>query len=157
MQRQARSGLPRWPHGHRRVAYFLPHVAVTLRAAKPKDYAECPLTLAEHIKRGRRRAGLTQTQAAPRLDVCPFTVLNWEKGKTEPPIAAMPAIIAFLGDDPGPFAATLAERMRHYRRLGGLSIKEAAMRAGVHEDTWGLGSGRAWCRGRGTGHSSMPP
>ena len=62
--------------------------------------------------------------------------MNWEKGKTDPPIACMPAIIAFLGYDPGPVPETLAERMRHYRRVSGLSIKEASKRLGVDPGTW---------------------
>ena len=64
------------------------------------------------------------------------TIGNWEKNKTKPPIALMPAIIRFLGYDPHPEPSTLPERMRAYRVRGGLSIKEAASRAGVHEDTW---------------------
>jgi hypothetical protein len=44
-------------------------------------------------------------------------MLNWESGKTDPPVTSMPAIIAFLGYDRGPAAATLAERMRHYLRV----------------------------------------
>jgi hypothetical protein len=31
------------------------------------------------------------------LGVSPFTVLNWEKNKTVPPVQAMPAILGFLG------------------------------------------------------------
>jgi transcriptional regulator with XRE-family HTH domain len=49
----------------------------------------------------------------------------------------MPAIIAFLGYDPIPASTALAERIREYRRRHGLSINEAAHRAGVHEDSWG--------------------
>jgi hypothetical protein len=48
-----------------------------------------------------------------------------------------PAILAFLGYDPMFAVATLAHRMRSYRQRLGLSIKEAALRAGVDESSWG--------------------
>jgi DNA-binding XRE family transcriptional regulator len=102
-----------------------------------KDYAERPLELGEHIKRKRRLAGLTQSQAGLLLNVGAYTVMNWEKAKTDPPITCLPAIVAFLGYDPSPKPESLMERMRHYRRVHGLSIKVAARRLGVHEDSWG--------------------
>jgi hypothetical protein len=49
----------------------------------------------------------------------------------------MPAIIRFLGYDPTPEPRTLADRMRSYRKRLGLSITEAALRAGVDESSWG--------------------
>ena len=48
----------------------------------------------------------------------------------------MPAVIRFLGYDPIPVPTTLGERMRVYRLRNGLSIKEAARRVGLHEDSW---------------------
>lgn len=71
------------------------------------------------------------------MAVSEATVLNWEKGKTEPPIAFWPAIIAFLGYDPMPVPTTLTQRMQAFRRQHGLSIKAAALRLGVHQDSWG--------------------
>ena len=71
------------------------------------------------------------------MAVSDATVLNWEKGTTEPPIVFWPAIIAFLGYDPHPAPMTLSERMSAFRRRKGLSIKEAALRARVNESSWG--------------------
>jgi len=85
---------------------------------------------------------LTQKQAAERLGVNPWTVLNWEKHHTEPPIESMPAILQFLGYDPFPESKTLPERMLARRRAMGWSIKEAARQLGVDAGTWG-----AWERG----------
>lgn len=79
----------------------MPYVPVRLKAPKPKDLSE-PQTLGEHIKRRQLQQKLTQTQAGKLLVVDTYTVLNWEKGKTEPPIAAMPAVLRFLGYDPFP-------------------------------------------------------
>jgi transcriptional regulator with XRE-family HTH domain len=53
--------------------------------------------LGEHIKRCRLLRKLTQKQAAKLLGVSPFTVLNWEKNKTIPPVQTIPAILRFLG------------------------------------------------------------
>jgi hypothetical protein len=58
------------------------------------------------------------------MAVSAATVLNWEKGATEPPSAFWPAIIAFLGYDPHPMPVTLSERMTAFRRRKGLSIKK---------------------------------
>src|SRR5207245_7968452 len=71
------------------------------------------------------------------IGVTADTVHNWETGKSEPPIALMPAIFAFLGYDPLPEPVTLGERMRAYRTRHGLSTKAAAERLGVDEGTWG--------------------
>ena len=43
-----------------------------------------------------------QKEVADQLGVVPWTILNWEKGRTEPPIAAVPVIKEFLGYDPNP-------------------------------------------------------
>lgn len=96
-----------------------------------------PITVGDHIRKVRSERKLTQTQAAEVMAVSEATVLNWEKGETDPPIAYWPAIIAFLGYDPNPAGTGLAERMRAYRRHCGLSIKEAAARARVDEGSWG--------------------
>jgi len=77
------------------------------------------------------------------LHVNLWTVLNWEKGHTEPPIKSMPAIFRFLGYDPFPEPKTLPERLLAKRREMGWSIKEAAMELGVDEGTWG-----DWERGK---------
>jgi len=85
---------------------------------------------------------VTQKQAAERLGVNPWTVLNWEKDHTEPPIESMPAIIRFLGYDPSPEPKSLAGRLLAKRRAMGWSIREAARQLGVDEGTWG-----GWERG----------
>jgi transcriptional regulator with XRE-family HTH domain len=79
---------------------------------------------------------LTQKQAAERLGVNPWTVLNWEKDHTEPPIESMPAIIRFLDYDPFPEPKNIDERLLAKRRAMGWSIREAARQLGVDEGTW---------------------
>ncbi len=70
-------------------------------------------------------------------------MLNWEKGRTEPPVPAMPAIIRFLGYCPFPPPETLSQRLLAKRREMGWSIKEAAKFAHVDPATWA-----SWEHGR---------
>lgn len=87
--------------------------------------------------------GLMQKEVAKRLGVVPWTILNWEKGHTEPPIVSMPNIVRFLGYDPSPQPETLPQRLLAKRREMGWSIKEAAEAIGVDPSTWGN-----WERGK---------
>jgi DNA-binding XRE family transcriptional regulator len=45
---------------------------------------------------------LFQREVAQQLGVTPWTIMNWEKGRTEPPIVAISTIVRFLGYDPFP-------------------------------------------------------
>lgn len=110
---------------------------ITLKALKPKETDFAPQTLGERVRKRRLELRLTQKQAAKRLGVSPWTVLNWEKNHTEPPIESMGAIIRFLGYDPFPVAKSVAERLLAKRRAMGWSVKEAAGQLGVDEGTWG--------------------
>ncbi|MEK7538480.1 MAG: recombinase family protein [Patescibacteria group bacterium] len=133
---------------HRRVA-FLPYVRVCLKALKPKETEIMPQTLGEHIHKRRKEMKLNQREAGKLLGVSSATVLNWEKTKTEPPIASMPAIFRFLGYDPFPKPESLPERLLAKRRAMGWSLKEAARHLGVDEGTWRVWeSGETVPRGR---------
>jgi DNA-binding XRE family transcriptional regulator len=79
---------------------FLPFVPIRLKARKPESFPEIPQTFGDHIKLSRLQRKLTQKQVAKLLGVSPFTVLNWEKNKTTPPVQGMPAILRFLGYNP---------------------------------------------------------
>jgi len=110
---------------------------ITLKALKPKETDFEPQTLGEHVRKRRLELRLTQKQAAEQLSVNPWTVLNWEKDHTEPPIESMPAIIRFLDYDPFLEPKNIPERLLAKRRAMGWSIKGAARQLGVHEGTWG--------------------
>jgi transcriptional regulator with XRE-family HTH domain len=116
---------------------FLPCARLVLKALKPKELDLEPQTLGEHIKRRRLELGLSQPQAAAALGVDPITVLNWEKGKSEPVIRSLPAIFRFLSYSPLPPANSVGERLLHLRRQRGWSIREAACHLGVDPTTWG--------------------
>lgn len=116
---------------------------------KPKETDFEPRTLGEHLRKRRLELRLTQKQVAERIGVNPWTILNWEKGNTEPPIASMPALLKFLGYAPFPEPKTLSDRMLAKRRAMGWSIKNAARQLGVDEGTWGAWeSGTTVPRGR---------
>ncbi|MBT2324617.1 helix-turn-helix transcriptional regulator, partial [Variovorax paradoxus] len=100
-------------------------------------HAHVPVGERDHIQLRRSERKLPQRDVANRIGVSSMTIGNWEKNSTDPPVEFMPAIMAFLGYDPMPAPTTLAERMRAYRHRFGLSIKAAALRAAVHEDSWG--------------------
>ncbi len=102
---------------------------------KPYDFK--PKTLGEHVRKKRLILGLTQKEVASELGVVPWTILNWEKGRTAPPIASIPAIVQFLGYNPVPQPETLPQRLLAKRRAMGWSIKEAAKAVGVDPCTWG--------------------
>ncbi len=136
VQRQRPLRSPQWPHGHGRVA-FLPWVPVRLKCLRPKEAAIELRTLGDHIRARRLHLRLTQCTAAERLGVSAWTVLNWERAKTEVPVQAVPAVIRFLGYDPYPAPTTLTERMQAKRRHMGWSIQDAAQALGVDAGTWG--------------------
>jgi len=115
----------------------LPGVHVTLTALKSREEDDAATTLGEHLRHIRLRRKLSQKEAALILGVDADSVLNWEKGRTTPPVTLMPAILRFLGYDPFPEPVTVSERMLAKRRAMGWTIKEAAERLGVDESTWG--------------------
>lgn len=118
-----------------RVA-FLPYLPVTRKALKPKETDFVPETLGEHIKKRRLLLHLTQTEASPALKIDAITLLNWERGKTTPPMGSLPIIFQFLGYYPYPEPTTFPERLLFKRRVMGWSIKKAAQCLGVDERTW---------------------
>ena len=114
----------------------MPYVAVTLKSLRTKDFDFEPTSIGEHIKKHRLKLGLDQQEVAKLLAVSVTTIINWEKGYTEPAIHAIPAIIRLLGYDPFPCPQTLHERMLTKRKQMGWSIRQAARAVGVDPATW---------------------
>lgn len=108
----------------------------------PKPYDFEPISVGDHIRKRGLQLELFQREVAQRLGVDPWTVLNWEKGRTEPPVEAMPAIFRFLGYDPFPPPKSLPQRLLAKRREMGWTIKEAARHLDVDP-----GTGANWERG----------
>lgn len=116
---------------------------MTLKCLKPKESDFEPKTVGEHLRKKRLELGLSQHQAADRLSVNAWTVLNWEKNHTRPPIESMPGILQFLGYDPFPEPQSIPEQLLAKRRQMGWSVREAARLLGVDPGTWG-----DWERGK---------
>jgi DNA-binding transcriptional regulator YiaG len=77
------------------------------------------------------------------------TVCNWEKGRTNPDVIYLPAIVRLLGYDPLPQPETFAKRVTWARTLLGLTAKACARRLGVDEATlWAWETGRREPEGR---------
>jgi transcriptional regulator with XRE-family HTH domain len=79
--------------------------------------------------------GITQKEAARLMGADQWTVINWEKGRTEPAARYVPRIVRFLGHDPFPRGTTLAQRLRAARRARGLSHRALARELGIDPTT----------------------
>lgn len=81
---------------------FLQFTRVSLNSLILQPYDFEPKTLGDHVRRRRLKMRLMQKEVADRLGVNSWTILNWEKGHTEPSTVSIPAIVQFLGYDPFP-------------------------------------------------------
>jgi len=79
--------------------------------------------------------GLWQKHVAREVGCSKASLLNWEKGRAEPELRFLPAILRFLGYDPRPEPATLGGRIRAAREAAGLSERELARRLGLDPGT----------------------
>jgi len=91
--------------------------------------------LGDHIRARRSALGLLQQDVANRLRAKQDTLRNWEKGRTEPEVKFLPAIILFLGYNPLAEAKTSGAQVRRARLALGLSQLVLAHRAGVDAAT----------------------
>jgi DNA-binding XRE family transcriptional regulator len=84
---------------------FLPFARVFLNSLIPKPYDFVPISVGNDIRKRRLELGLLQKEAALRIGVSPWTVLNWEKGHTKPlyrpcrPFFSSLALTLFLSSD----------------------------------------------------------
>ena len=79
-----------------------------------------------------------QRQAAERLCVSVENVRNWEWNKTKPEVRFLPALLDFVGYDPGESPTSLSRALRKARRSAGLSQRELAKRAGFDQSSIAL-------------------
>ncbi len=80
---------------------------------------------------------MKQSDVAKLFDVTEFTVLNWELGHRRPCSSIWALVVAFVGHDPESEQrpATLAERIKAYRRQRGWSQKRLAKEWGFSADS----------------------
>ena len=84
----------------------------------------------------RFREGLLMKTAARTLGVSPYTVSNWEHGRTRPRVDHYGRVVAFLSYDSHDEGDGLAGQMLAFRRRRGLSQRAAAKALGVDPVTW---------------------
>jgi len=120
----------------RRLA-FLPWVSARLKASKPKDWTDKPVTLGDHLKKARKERGLLQREVAKALKVDSMSLVNWEKNRTESGARFVPAIIEWLGYDPLPLANSFGEWIKIERTRRGLARRTLAAALGSDEATLG--------------------
>lgn len=77
------------------------------------------------------------------MGVSAETVGNWEKDKTKAIPSQFKPVVTFLGYDPTPVTASLAERFEAKRRSLGVTVDQAAQYLG-----WDEGSLRRYLRGQ---------
>ena len=123
-------------NSQRRVA-FLPWVPARLKALKPKDWTDKPVTLGDHIKKIRKERGLFQRDVAKALRVDSMSVVNWEKNRTKIGVRFVPAIIEWLGYDPLPRADGFGSWIAIERTRRGLARRALADVLGWDEATLG--------------------
>jgi DNA-binding XRE family transcriptional regulator len=70
-------------------------------------------------------------------------MMDWEHGLSKPAVTNVSAIVRFLGQDPRPVPTTFGERLRRWREDTSLSLRCAARKLGLNEETV-----VAWERGR---------
>jgi transcriptional regulator with XRE-family HTH domain len=142
----------------------LPFCGHRLLAPKPADPARPKeiRTLGDRLRTRRLDLGLLQRGVAERLGVSEASVWQWENNRTGPQIRFLPAILAFLGENPYPEPSTFAEWVRARRRALGFSRRRLAAELGVDESSvfrWesGQGSPLAHLRGRLRAVLGWPP
>lgn len=75
----------------------LPFCHFSLKSNKPNKIPQNPKTIGEHFLKRRLELNLYQTDVAKLLGVDEMTIVNWEKGHTQPSLRCLPRIFEFLG------------------------------------------------------------
>jgi transcriptional regulator with XRE-family HTH domain len=91
--------------------------------------------LGDHLRKQRLDLKLLQRDVAARVGADTKTITNWELNRTEPDLAHLPAILAFLGYDPRPEGETFGQRLRRARTANGMSHRELARLIDVDAST----------------------
>jgi transcriptional regulator with XRE-family HTH domain len=112
---------------------------LTLKARKPvhrEKYPDILRTWGDYIKTQRLDLKLTKRQLSLKFHVDDTTIYLWERNKVRPSPAQIPKIIEFLGRDPFEKKTdNLADRIKDYRRIRGLSRKKLAEQLGIDLST----------------------
>ena len=92
--------------------------------------------IGRHMLKKRLELGMFQKDVATIIDVTAESISNWENGFSEPQIQFNPAIISFLGYVPFSHPMeTLAQRIKSYRMVNGISHERMGNLLGVDSST----------------------
>lgn len=105
---------------------------------------EADASLGRMLQVRRQVLGHRQIDAAAIVGVDPKTWMWWEQDMRQPYVHQYPVIIRYLGYEPWSEPTGLGDRLLAERRRRGLSIKQAAERAGVDEGTFGRWENETW-------------
>jgi len=112
---------------------------LTLKVKKPvhrEKYPDILRTWGDWIRARRIDLKLTKRQLSLNLNVSDITIYLWERNKVQPSLGQIPKIIEFLGRDPFESEArNLADKIKNYRRLHGLSQKKLSEMLGINQTT----------------------
>lgn len=107
-----------------------------MKIPKPKRYNTNPITLGDHILNARLDQKLLQEDVATYIGVTSCTLTNWELNYTAPEIRYYPNIFKFIGFVPFVLNTdTLANRLRTFRILNGISQEKLAEMIGINESS----------------------
>jgi transcriptional regulator with XRE-family HTH domain len=110
----------------------LPFIKVTLKCKKPKEKLPPPETVGQYIRHKRLEQRFHQWQVANIIGVDKATIFNWENDVSIPAIKHYPAIVRFLGYDPGLLEVrTIPVLLKARRRELGFSQRKLARQLSV--------------------------
>jgi DNA-binding XRE family transcriptional regulator len=110
-------------------------VRVVRKCAIPRAIILPPVTLGQHLKQHRSRAGLRQKDVAKIIGCGHFTYMTWEKDQAAPYPRYYPAVIEWLGYDPLPEPQSEGARLRQERLRLGLTSQQMADMLGIDQGT----------------------
>ena len=124
----------------------LPFCCLTLRGLRcpqgayfkqRSGYPLFPTTIGEHVRKRRLDLNLGQIEAARTIGCDKMTMVNWEKGHTQPSVPHMAGVISFLGFNPLPEGDNLAQKLVSHRKALGITQSQFASRIGLDPSTLG--------------------
>src|SRR5712692_6052163 len=126
---------------HPRVAFC--HVE-RRQERRPNGYPKEINTLGDHLQKRRLDLGLEWKDVAEQIGVDATTVALWSRGRTQPDLRLLPAVIRFLGYDPRPPAEDIGAALKRYRQARGMSQEDLAGQFGCRSEHVGqVGKSRA--------------
>ena len=122
-----------------RAGFALPSSSFTLKGVKPckSGYPQELNSVGDHIRKVRMDRNLFQKDVANTIGVTEDCITNWENNRSVPQISHMPAIIKFIGYEPGinHDQKGWGKTILSYRQSHGMTRKALAKEIGIDERT----------------------